>query len=92
MPYIKTTYSEMKISVVGKSVAFSDQDKFKVFVTTGIIGATMASVISARFPRYENVLIVTHLLIGVCLFISGIFLHNNQEILSLVFIGICNIF
>ena len=60
MPYIKITYLEMEsLSIIGNNIW--NQEKYRFFAVMGVIGGSLALIISSKFPRYENVLAYTHL-------------------------------
>jgi hypothetical protein len=65
----------------------SEKSKIQIFVAAGLVGATLAPIISTRFA-HKNIFIGAHLLVGIGLAVSGFLLSIGQEIASVAVISV----
>ena len=82
--FVKPTFASATQQHV---LQISDKSKVQIFVASGLVGATLAPLLSTRFA-HKNIFIVAHLLVGICLASSGYLLSIGQEIASVAVISV----
>lgn len=50
--------------MAGENVSISNSDKLKILMGSGLLGSTIANVLTAKLSTYEPVLIMCHIAIG----------------------------